>query len=39
MNELIKIENGEVKLDSRMIAEHFGKDHTHVWIKGWRKEK
>lgn len=30
MNDLIRIENGEVKLDSRMIAEHFGKDHTHV---------
>ncbi len=30
MNELIKVENGEVKLDSRMIAEHFGKQHSHV---------
>lgn len=30
MNELIRIENGEVKLDSRMIAEHFGKEHKNV---------
>lgn len=30
MNNLIKIENGEIKLDSRMIAEHFGKRHDNV---------
>ncbi len=30
MNELIRIENGEVKLDSRMIAHHFGKEHKNV---------
>ncbi len=30
MNELIRFENGEVKMDSRMIAEHFGKDHKNV---------
>jgi Rha family phage regulatory protein len=30
MNELIRIENGEVRLDSRMIAEHFEKDHKNV---------
>jgi len=30
MNELIRIENGEVKADSRMVAEHFNKEHAHV---------
>ncbi|MZQ97172.1 MAG: hypothetical protein GT601_05815 [Acidaminobacter sp.] len=30
MNELIRIENGEVKADSRMVAEHFGKRHDAV---------
>jgi Rha family phage regulatory protein len=30
MNDLIRIENGEVKLDSRMIAEHFDKEHKNV---------
>lgn len=30
MNELIKIENGEVLADSRMIAEHFEKRHADV---------
>lgn len=30
MNELIRLENGEVKLDSRMIAKHFEKEHRHV---------
>ena len=30
MSELIKVENGEVTLDSRMIAEHFAKQHAHV---------
>ena len=30
MNELIRIENGEVKADSRMISEHFGKEHKNV---------
>ena len=28
--ELIKVNNGVIELDSRMIAEHFGKRHTHV---------
>ena len=28
--DLIKMENGEVKIDSRMIAEHFGKRHDNV---------
>ena len=37
MNELIKIENGEVKLDSRMIAEHFDKAHSDV-LKDIRDE-
>jgi anti-repressor protein len=37
MNELIKIENGEVKLDSRMIAEHFEKAHSDV-LKDIRDE-
>lgn len=37
MNELIRIENGEVKLDSRMIAEHFGKAHSDV-LKDIRDE-
>jgi Rha family phage regulatory protein len=30
MNELIRIENGEVCADSRMIAEHFEKEHRNV---------
>lgn len=30
MKELIKVVNGEVQIDSRMIAEHFGKEHKHV---------
>lgn len=30
MNELIKYENGEVKADSRMIADHFEKRHDNV---------
>lgn len=30
MNELIKVQNGEVQIDSRMIAEHFGKEHKNV---------
>lgn len=30
MNQLIRIENGEVKLDSRMIADHFEKNHADV---------
>jgi Rha family phage regulatory protein len=37
MNQLIKIENGEVKLDSRMIAEHFDKAHSDV-LKDIRDE-
>ena len=28
--DLIKMENGEVKIDSRMIAKHFGKRHDHI---------
>lgn len=30
MNELIRIEHGEVYADSRMIAEHFSKRHDNV---------
>lgn len=30
MNELIKLVEGEIVADSRMIAEHFGKEHAHV---------
>jgi len=30
MNELIKVINGEVTLDSRVIAEHFDKRHDNV---------
>jgi Rha family phage regulatory protein len=30
MNELIKVVEGEVVVDSRMIAEHFGKEHKNV---------
>lgn len=30
MNELVKIVEGEIVADSRMIAEHFGKEHAHV---------
>jgi len=30
MNELIKVVEGEVVVDSRMIADHFGKQHSHV---------
>ncbi len=30
MNDLIRVENGEVKIDSRMIADHFGKEHKNV---------
>lgn len=30
MNELIKLVEGEIVADSRMIAEHFGKRHDHV---------
>lgn len=30
MNQLMRVENGEVKMDSRMIAEHFGKNHKDV---------
>lgn len=30
MNELPRIENGEIKGDSLMVAEHFGKEHKHV---------
>ena len=30
MNELIKVVEGEVVVDSRMIAEHFGKRHDNV---------
>lgn len=30
MNELIKLIEGEIVADSRMIAEHFGKQHSHV---------
>lgn len=37
MNELMKIENGEIKLDSRMIAEHFRKAHSDV-LKDIRDE-
>ncbi|GAB1476254.1 hypothetical protein MASR2M70_10880 [Bacillota bacterium] len=37
MNELIRIENGEVRLDSRMIADHFGKAHSDV-LKDIRDE-
>jgi anti-repressor protein len=37
MNELIRIENGEIKLDSRMIAEHFDKAHSDV-LKDIRDE-
>lgn len=37
MNDLIKIENGEIRLDSRMIAEHFGKAHSDV-LKDIRDE-
>lgn len=37
MNELIRVEQGEVKLDSRMIAVHFGKGHNDV-LKDIRSE-
>jgi Rha family phage regulatory protein len=30
MNELIKVVDDEIFADSRMIAEHFGKQHGHV---------
>jgi len=30
MQELIKVVNGEVEIDSRMIAEHFQKEHKNV---------
>ncbi|QNO14959.1 ORF6C domain-containing protein [Alkalicella caledoniensis] len=30
MNELVKVKNGEVQIDSRMIAKHFGKEHKNV---------
>lgn len=35
--ELIRVESGEVKMDSRMIADHFGKRHDNV-IKDIRDE-
>ncbi len=37
MNELIQVINGEVSVDSRMIAEHFGKAHSDV-LKDIRDE-
>lgn len=46
MNELIKVTNGEVQVDSRMIAQHFGKEHKNTpkkevtaaidFINGWQ---
>jgi len=38
MNELIKVIDGEVFADSRMIAEHFGKAHSDV-LKDIRDEE
>lgn len=37
MNNLIKIENGEIKMDSRMIADHFVKAHSDC-LKDIRSE-